>query len=61
VANLIGEQITPNILSRDEDIESIARKLKGKRADKTINNYKSAMRYYVAMVKQWVSDDGDAK
>jgi uncharacterized protein YaaR (DUF327 family) len=52
VANLLGEQISPKLLFRDQDIESIAKRLKGKRADKTIRNYMAAMKHYVAMVAE---------
>ncbi len=51
VSALIGKDISPDILSTEEDVERIARSIEGRRAPKTITNYKSAMRQYVAMVR----------
>jgi hypothetical protein len=51
VSRLLGVTISPALLNCEEDVESIASKLLGNRADKTIGNYKSAMRQYVAMVR----------
>ena len=51
VSDLIGRDIAPDILAGEADVERIARSLEGKRAPKTINNFKSAMRQYVAMVQ----------
>jgi hypothetical protein len=50
VGRLLGTDISPRILSREEDVLRIARRLEGQRAENTIRNYKSAMRQYVAMV-----------
>lgn len=50
VSELLGQDISPAILSTEEDVLAIARKLEGRRAKATIRNYKSAMRQYVAMV-----------
>ena len=51
VSELIGEDISPRNLSSESDIETIALRITGRKAPKTINNYKSAMRQYVAMVQ----------
>ena len=51
VSKLIGKDISPELLSTEEDVERVARSIKGLRAPKTITNYKSAMRQYVAMVR----------
>ena len=51
VSDLIGKDISPSILASGRDIESIADEISGQRSQKTINNYKSAMRQYVAMVQ----------
>jgi hypothetical protein len=51
VSDLIGKDISPAVLSKEGDIENIARSIAGRRAPKTITNYKSAMRQYVAMVQ----------
>ena len=50
VSKLIGKDISPSILSTGQDIERIAQSIEGEKAPKTINNNKSAMRQYVAMV-----------
>lgn len=52
VALLLGVPISPELLHCEEDVENIASRLQGTRAKNTINNYKSAMRQYVAMVQQ---------
>jgi len=52
VTRLLGGDITPDMLRSDSDVERAARALEGQRKPKTINNYKSAMRQYVAMVQQ---------
>ena len=51
VSELIGKDISPAVLSSEADVEKLARSIAGQRAPKTINNYKSAMRQYVAMVQ----------
>ena len=51
VSNLIGRDIAPDILASEADVERIARSIEGKKEPKTINNFKSAMRQYVAMVQ----------
>ena len=50
VSKILGVDISPKILSTETDIISIASRLKDKRADSTIDNYKTAMTHYVAMV-----------
>lgn len=51
VSDLIGRDIGPDILASEADVERIAMSLEGQRAPKTINNFKSAMRQYAAMVQ----------
>lgn len=50
ISDDISEDISPEILSTEDDIISIAERLIGKRSKKTIGNYKSAMRQYVKML-----------
>jgi hypothetical protein len=56
VSELLEEDISSRNLSREEDVLRIARQLRGRRADGTIQNYKSAMRQYVAMVRSATSE-----
>ena len=51
VSELLLQDISPAILSTEEDVLAIARSLEGHKAPGTISNYKSAMRQYVAMVQ----------
>src|SRR5687767_658105 len=51
VSELLLQDISPAILSTEEDVLAIARTLEGRKAPATIRNYKSAMRQYVAMVQ----------
>ena len=51
VAKLIGRDITPALLRNESDVLNIARSIGGKRKQKTIQNYCTAMRQYVAMVE----------
>lgn len=51
VSELLRQDISPDILSTEDDVLAIARKLEGRKAPGTIRNWKSAMRQYVAMVK----------
>lgn len=51
VSKIIDSDITPAVIRSELDINKIAILLKGKRASKTIQNYCSAMRQYVAFVK----------
>lgn len=51
VAKLTNSDVSPAVLRTERDVQSIARRISGKRADNTIRNYCSAMRQYVAMVE----------
>jgi hypothetical protein len=44
VARLIGLDVSPAVLRTERDVQSIARRIGGKRAVTTIRNYCSAMR-----------------
>jgi hypothetical protein len=50
VSELVGKDISPGLLSSEDDLEKIAEEIARDRAPKTLLNYKSAMRQYVAMV-----------
>lgn len=50
VSRLIGEDISPSLLSSESDVEMIAAQITDKAA-RTIQNYKTAMRRYVEMVQ----------
>lgn len=52
VSELIKNDITPEVLRSEADICNIAAKLNGMRAPKTIKNYCSAMRQYIAFVQE---------
>ena len=51
VSELLLQDISPSILSTEDDVLGIALRLEGRKAANTIRNYKSAMRQYVAMVQ----------
>jgi len=51
VSKLVGSDINPTTLRSETDISNIARKLEGLRKQKTIGNYCSAMRQYIAFVE----------
>lgn len=51
VAKLTNSDVSPAVIRTERDVQSIARRISGKRADNTIRNYCSAMRQYVAMVE----------
>lgn len=51
VSKLIGEDLSEKNLYNENCIDEIANKLKGLRSDKSISNYKSALRQYVAMIQ----------
>jgi hypothetical protein len=53
VAKLTGNDISPELLKNNNDVNRIAGELKGKRAVATIRNYCSAMNRYVEMVNQF--------
>ena len=50
VSGLLGENISPKLLHTLDGVERVKQRLDGKRSPKTINNYASAMKQYVAMV-----------
>lgn len=49
VSGILKKDITSEVYS-DDDVERFVLMLKGQRADKTVSNYRSAMRQYVNMV-----------
>jgi len=51
-SRLLGMNISPDLLHSEDDIERVLSKLNGTRARGTIRNYGSAMRQYVAMVRE---------
>ena len=51
VSMLLGVDISPELLHSDDDIDSVVTRLQGAREASTIRNYASAMRQYVAMVR----------
>ena len=50
VSKLLAQDITPLMLRSEQDINKIVNRISGQRAPKTIRNYCSAMRQYVAFV-----------
>ena len=50
IERILDIEIAPGTLGSDTDMLAIVSRLKGKRAGKTIQNYRSAMSQYVAMV-----------
>ncbi len=53
VSRHLDIEVSPASLRTPENIQSICLKLAGKVSKKTINNYSSAMRQYIAMVKRY--------
>lgn len=51
VSKLIGEDLSEKNLYNENCINQIANKLNGLRSQKSISNYKSALRQYVEMIK----------
>lgn len=51
VSKEIGQTISKRNLYNEECINKISSKLNGKKSDRTINNYRSAMKHYVRMVQ----------
>jgi hypothetical protein len=51
VSKLIGEDISEKNLFNENCVEIISERLKGLRSEKSISNYKSALRQYVRMVE----------
>mgnify|MGYP003576227671 CR=1 FL=1 len=52
VSDITGIDISPRTLATDQDVANVVSLLTGKRASGSINNYKVAMRHYVAMVQR---------
>lgn len=50
VSRLLNEDISKDNLYNENCVEKMASKLKGLRSQKSISNYKSALRQYVKMV-----------
>jgi hypothetical protein len=51
VSKLIGEDLSEKNLYDENCVNEIANRLKGLRSEKSISNYKSALRQYVEMIK----------
>jgi hypothetical protein len=51
VSDLLGEDVSPTLVSSDSDVQGVLARLEGLRASKTITNYGSALRQYAAMVQ----------
>lgn len=51
VSRLLDEKIDSNLIRSENDIKKILYSLKGKRAEKTLNNYKSALNQYLKFLK----------
>lgn len=47
----LGIEVSPKTLRSNTDISTLEKSLRGKVSDKTIQNYKAAMRQYVSMVE----------
>ncbi|WP_345854802.1 hypothetical protein [Shewanella algae] len=54
VSHLLSIAISPETLSSERDVQRFANELEGARRPRTIGNYVSAMRQYVAMVDELV-------
>lgn len=52
VSKILGEDITPWLLCSESDVRRIAARMEGHRQPRTIDNYKSAMRQYVAFIQE---------
>jgi hypothetical protein len=50
VSEILGIEISPLTVPDEAAVERIVDALRGERADKTISNYRSALRQYAAMV-----------
>lgn len=50
VSRHLGIEVSPSSLRSPDNIQNICMKLAGKVSEKTINNYRSAMKQYIAMV-----------
>lgn len=51
VSKLIGEDISEKNMFNENCIDVISKKISGMKSEKTISNYKSALRQYVRMVQ----------
>lgn len=52
VSDLVGKDVSPDLISSEDDIQNIVREISSRVSAKTLQNYKSAMRQYVAMVRE---------
>jgi hypothetical protein len=50
-SEILGEDISPAMLSSEQDVTRIVQRLAGERSPKTISNYRSALRQYAAMIQ----------
>lgn len=50
-SEIIGEQISPALVSSERDVQRVVRRLSGTRSPNTIRNYTSALRQYAAMIE----------
>ncbi len=53
VSRHLDMSVTPSTLRTPENIQNICLKLAGKVSKKTINNYRSAMKQYIAMIERY--------
>lgn len=53
VSRHLNIEVTPNTIKTPENIQNICLKLSGKVSEKTINNYRSAMKHYIEMVESF--------
>lgn len=51
VSRHLGIEVSPKTLRSSTDMSTLEKSLRGKVSDKTIQNYKAAMRQYVSMVE----------
>ena len=51
VSDLLGEDVSPTLVSNEADVQEILARLDGLRSSNTIKNYGSALRQYAAMVQ----------
>lgn len=51
VSKILNIDISPSTVADENDIQDIYQRLQKKRNEKTISNYRSAMRQYAKMVK----------
>jgi hypothetical protein len=51
VSRILEMEISPRTVRNHSDVEKIIAQLYGKRADKTVSNYRSALRRYADMVE----------